>query len=59
MIIVNNSAGLIMSYHMLDAVGRGIFTPPDEVAFSWVETVHTQLYPKMLRNFNKLLCYYI
>ena len=21
------------------------------------ETVHTQLYPRMLRNFNKLLCY--
>ena len=30
---VNQSAGLIMSYHMLDAVVRGMFAPPDEVAF--------------------------
>ena len=27
--IVNHSAGLIVSYHMLDAVGRGLFTPPE------------------------------
>ena len=30
--IVNHSTGLIMSYYMLDAGVRGIFTPPDEVA---------------------------
>ena len=29
--IVNHSAGLITSYHMLDAVVRGMFTLPDEV----------------------------
>ena len=27
-------AGLIMSYHMLDDVVRGMLTPPDEVAFT-------------------------
>ena len=31
---VNNSAGLITSYHMLDAVVRGMFTPPAEVEFT-------------------------
>ena len=30
--IVNNSAGLITSYHKLDAIVRGMFTPPDEVS---------------------------
>ena len=30
--IINHSAGLIMSYHMLDAVARGMFTPCDEIA---------------------------
>ena len=32
--IVNHSLGLITSYHMLDVMVRGIFTPPDEVAFT-------------------------
>ena len=36
--IVNPSAGLIMSYHMLDAVVRGMITPPDEVAFTNTNT---------------------
>ena len=31
--IVNHSAGLITSYHMLDAVARGMFTPWDEISF--------------------------
>ena len=29
--IINQSACLITSYHMLDAVVRGLITPPDEV----------------------------
>ena len=65
---------------MLDAVVRGMVTPPDEVEFtntisgvlyssdtllrclevnSSDKTVPIQLYPKMMRNFNELLCYYI
>ena len=32
--IVNHSVGMITSYHMLDAVIRGMFTSPDEVAFT-------------------------
>ena len=36
--IVNHSAGLITSYYMLDAVGRWMFTPPDEVAFTNMNT---------------------
>ena len=28
--IINHSAGLVTSYHMLDAVVRGMFTPCDE-----------------------------
>ena len=78
--IVNHSAGLIMSYHMFDAVIRGMVAPPDTVAYTNTindvlcitdtllrclvgnysgKTVPTQLYPKMMRNFNKLVCYYI
>ena len=65
---------------MVDAVVRGMVTPPDEIEFTntisgvlcisdtlllclvvnySTKTVPTQLYPKMMRNFNKLLCYYI
>ena len=36
--IVNHSAGLITSYHMLDAVARNMFTPPAEVAFTNTNT---------------------
>ena len=36
--IVNHSAGLITSYHILDAVVRGMFTPPNEVAFTNTNT---------------------
>ena len=78
--IVNHSAGLIMSYHMFDAVIRGMVAPPDKVAYtntindvlcisdtllsclvmnSSGKIVPNQLYPKMMRNFNKLVCYYI
>ena len=82
--IVNHSAGLITSYHMFDAVVRGMITPSNEVVFTnantntisgvlcisdtllWClvvnssgKTVSIQLYPKMMRNFNKILCYYI
>ena len=32
--IVNNSAGLIMSYHMFDAVIIGMDDPPDKVAYT-------------------------
>ena len=32
--IVNHSAGLIMSYHMFDAVIRGMVTPPDKVEYT-------------------------
>ena len=32
--IVNHSAGVIMSYHMFDAVIRGMFAPPDKVAYT-------------------------
>ena len=32
--IVNHSAGLIMSYHMFDAVIRGMVAPPDKVAYT-------------------------
>ena len=33
--IVNHSAGLIMSYHiMFDAVIRGMVDPPDKVAYT-------------------------
>ena len=32
--IVNHSAGLIMQYHMLDAVVRRMVTPPDEIEFT-------------------------
>ena len=74
--ILNHSAWLMTSYHMLDVVVRGMFTPWDEISFTstntntisgvmcisdtllWClmvnssgETVPTQLYPKMLRNF--------
>ena len=31
--IVNHSAGLIMSYHMIDAVIRGMVALPDKVAY--------------------------
>ena len=31
--IINHSAGLITSLHMLDAVVRGMFTPCNEIAF--------------------------
>ena len=37
--IVNNSAGLITSYHMIDAVGRGMFTHPAELAFTNANTI--------------------
>ena len=37
--IVNHSAGLITSYHMLDAVVRGMVKPPDEVAFTNTNTI--------------------
>ena len=82
--IINHSAGFITSFHVLDAVVRGMFTPCNEIAFTntntntiscvlciadtfvWCllvnssgETVSTQLYPKFLRNFDKLLCYFI
>ena len=36
--IVHNSAGLIISYHMLDAVVRGMITPPDKVVFTNTNT---------------------
>ena len=36
--IVNNSAVLITSYHMLDAVVRGMFTPSTEVTFTNTNT---------------------
>ena len=36
--IVNHSARLITSYQLLDAVVRGMFTPPDEVAFTNTNT---------------------
>ena len=36
--IVNHYAGLITSYHMLDGVLRGMFTPPDKVAFTNTNT---------------------
>ena len=36
--IVTHSAGLITSYHMLDAVVRGMLTPPDEVALTSTNT---------------------
>ena len=36
--IVNHSERLITSYHMLDAVVREMFTPPDEVAFTNTNT---------------------
>ena len=57
--IINHYAGLITSFHMPDAVIRGMFTPspiPTQLADVWVvnsssETVPTQLYPEMLRNF--------
>ena len=74
--IINHSAGLITSFHMLDAVARVMFTPYNEITFTntntntisrvlciaytfvWClvvnypgETVPTQLYPKMMRNF--------
>ena len=32
--IINHSAGLIMSYHMLDAVARGMCMPCDEIALT-------------------------
>ena len=32
--IINHSAGLIMTYHMFDAVVRGMVAPPDKAAFS-------------------------
>ena len=65
---------------MLDAVVKGMVTPPDEIELtntisgvlcisdtllgclevnSSDKTVPTQLYPKSMRNFNKLFCYYI
>ena len=78
--IVNHSAGLIMSYHMCDAVIRGMVASPDKAAYtntindvlcisdtlllylvgnSSGKTVPTHLCPRMMRNFNKLVCYYI
>ena len=36
--IVKHSAGLITSYHMVDAVVRGKFTPPAEVAYTNTNT---------------------
>ena len=78
--IVNYSAGLIMSYHIFDAVIRGMVAPPDKVAYTNTindvlcisdtllrglvgnysgKTVLTQLCQRMMRNFNKLVCYYI
>ena len=51
--IINHSAGLITSFHMIDAVIRGIHPAMGcclVVNFSG-ETVTTQLYPKMMRNF--------
>ena len=36
--IVNHSAVLITSYHILDAVVRRLFTPPDEVSFTNTNT---------------------
>ena len=38
MVIINHSARLIASYHMLDAVVRGMFTPCDEIAFTNTNT---------------------
>ena len=32
--IVNHSAGLITSHHIIDVVVRGMCTPPDEVVFT-------------------------
>ena len=78
--IVNHSAGLVMSYHMFDAVIRGMVAPPDKIAYTntinniqcisdtlpWClvgnysgKTVPTQLYPRMMKNFNILVCYNI
>ena len=77
--IVNHSAWFIMSYHMFDAVIRGMAAPPIRlyiptqltmycvfqihytclVGNSSGKTVPTQLCPRMMRNFNKLVCYYI
>ena len=37
--IANHSAGLIMSYHMFDAVIRGMVGPPDNVAYTNTITV--------------------
>ena len=37
-IIINHSAGLITSYHMLDAVAIGMFTPCDEIVFTNTNT---------------------
>ena len=37
-LIINHSAGLITSYHMLDAVVMRMFTPPAEVAFTNTNT---------------------
>ena len=79
--IINHSAGLIMSFHMLDAVVRGMFTPCNDIAFTntntntiscvlciadtfvWClvvnssgETVPTQMYPEILRNFSINIC---
>ena len=42
--IVNHSARLITSYHRLDAVVRGMFTPPDEVAFTNTNTNTISVY---------------
>ena len=36
--VVNHSAGLIASYHMLDAVARRMFTPCDDIAFTITNT---------------------
>ena len=33
-ILLTNYAGLIMSFHMLDDVARGMFTPYNEIAFT-------------------------
>ena len=69
-----------MSYHMFDAVIRGMVAPADKVAYTntinnvlcisdtllWClvgnssgKTVPTQLCTRMMRNCNKLVCYYI
>ena len=36
--IVNHSAWLVTQYDMLDAVVRGMFTPPDEIVFTNMNT---------------------